>query len=205
MTFDPSILRVMAVTDGLHGTPDRLVDRVVAAVLGGATCLQVRLKGTPARMVADVTRELVRRVRVPVIVNDRFDIALAAGAAGVHLGADDISVAEVRRATPPSFIVGASVGCDAEVINAEFADYVGIGPVYGTHSKSDAGTAIGVAEFARLAALTGKPAVGIGGVTVETARAILDAGGVGIAVIGAIFASPNPGLAATELLHELSR
>ena len=94
---------------------------------------------------------------MPVIVNDRFDLALAAGAAGVHLGPDDVPVVDVRRVTPPEFIIGASVGCDAEIANSELADYVGIGPLYETSSKRDAGNAIGIAEFARLARATGKP------------------------------------------------
>lgn len=161
--------------------------------------MQIRLKETPARTVVDVTRAVLARVAVPVLVNDRFDVALAGGAHGVHLGADDVPVADVRRVAPPGFLIGASVGYDAEVANAAEADYVGIGPVFATASKADAGHAIGIAGFARLAAATGKPAVGVGGITAETARAIIDAGGVGVAVIGAIFGAPDPERAARQM------
>ena len=203
MPFDPAVLRVMAITDGLSGGLDDLVDRAVAAVAGGqgATCVQVRLKGETDYVVMTVTQMLVKRLgaTVPVLVNDRFDIALAAGAAGVHLGADDIPVATVRSVTPPGFVIGTSVGCDAEVANAALADYAGIGPIYVTGSKDDAGAALGVAEFARLAALVTKPVVGIGGITSDTAEAIIEAGGAGVAVIGAIFSVPDPAQAALAL------
>jgi thiamine-phosphate pyrophosphorylase len=190
----------MAITDGRI---DALVDRVAAAVDGGATCVQVRLKHEPARIVAALTRAIVARVSVPVLVNDRFDIALAAEAAGVHVGADDISVSAVRRVVPPGFIIGTSVGCDAEVANAAEADYVGIGPVYATGSKHDAGDAIGLDEFTRLGIATGKPAIGVGGITVSNARAVLDAGGAGIAVIGAIFDAADSRAAAAALYRAI--
>jgi thiamine-phosphate pyrophosphorylase len=135
----------MAITDALRDDQDDLVDRVAAAVSGGATCVQVRLKDAAPRTIVEVTRAVVIRVDVPVFVNDRFDVALAAGAAGVHLGGDDLPVADVRRITPPWFVIGASVGGDAEVANAKLADYVGIGPVYGTDSKTDAGEALSLA------------------------------------------------------------
>jgi thiamine-phosphate pyrophosphorylase len=198
------MLRLMAITDGVRDGIDALTARVAAAVRGGATCVQIRLKGESARLVAAATRAIVAAVPVPVLVNDRFDIALAASAAGVHVGADDIAVDDVRRITPPGFVIGTSVGADQEIANAAAADFVGIGPVYPTGSKDDAGTAIGVAEFARLATLTGKPAVGIGGVTSETAAAILRAGGAGVAVIGAIFGSADCMASARTLLRALS-
>jgi thiamine-phosphate pyrophosphorylase len=193
MGFDVKMLRVMAITDGA-------VERVVAAVRGGATCVQVRMKDAPARVVVEVTREIVRQVTVPVLVNDRFDVALAAGAAGVHVGADDVAVADVRSVVPPGFIIGTSVGCEAEVGNAALADFVGIGPVFETGSKHDAGAAIGVEEFARLMRATGKPAIGVGGITAVNAGAIIEAGGVGVAAIGAIFGSGDPYERAQALL-----
>jgi thiamine-phosphate pyrophosphorylase len=189
----------MAITDSLRDGHDALLDRVRAAEGGGATCIQVRLKDEPARVVTDVTRAIIRAVRIPVLVNDRFDIALAAGAAGVHLGADDVPAGMVRQHTPPSFIIGVSVGCDAELANAEHADFVGIGPVFGTGSKSDAGAAIGVAELTRLARAAGKPAVGIGGITAQSAGDVIRGGAHGVAVISAIFAAPDPQTATTAI------
>lgn len=203
--FNPSILRVMAITGAAPQAnrydADRydrnFIDRIVAAANGGATSLQIRFKQTPARLIAEITRAVIERVDVPVLVNDRFDVALAAGAAGVHTGTEDIAVADIRRLVPPGFIIGTSVGCDDEIPNSALADYVGIGPVYETPTKADAGPAIGSAELSRLARATGKPTIAIGGITTGTATALLtpnviDAGVQGIAVVGAIYSAAVP-------------
>jgi thiamine-phosphate pyrophosphorylase len=190
--LDPRILRLVAITDDTEDSRATLVERAAAAVRGGATSVQVRLKGATPREVVDVARRIVTTVAVPVIVNDRADIALAAGAAGVHVGEADLPVAAVRRFAPAEFIIGASLGGDAELPNAKLADYVGIGPIYGTDSKGDAGTAIGVDGFKRLAALCDLPAVAIGGISAMTARQLIDAGAAGIAVINAIFRGDDP-------------
>ncbi|MBA3343580.1 MAG: thiamine phosphate synthase [Gemmatimonadaceae bacterium] len=197
--IDVRILRLIAITDNVRDGQAGLVARASAAVEGGATCVQLRLKDVSARDLVGVARELVRAVAVPVIVNDRADVAIAAGAAGVHLGADDMPVSNVRLIAPPGFFIGASVGCDAEVPYAVGADYVGIGPVFATVSKDDAGVAIGVREFSRLATATGLPAVGIGGITMDVARLVIDAGGAGIAAISPIFGATDPKEAARAL------
>jgi thiamine-phosphate diphosphorylase len=146
-----------------------------------------------------LARELVRAVGVPVIVNDRADVAIAAGAAGVHLGIDDLPVNAIRSFAPPEFIIGASVGSVDELLNARGADYAGIGPVFATGSKLDAGGAIGVAEFARLAVATGLPAVAIGGITAANARQVMNAGAAGVATIASVFGATDPRAAAAEL------
>ena len=161
--------------------------------------IQLRLKDVDARDLVRIARGLVEAVPAPVIVNDRADIALAAGAAGVHVGVDDIPAAALRRVVPADFIIGASVGSDDEVKWSAGADYVGIGPVYATSSKPDAGQAIGIAEFARLAKLTGLPAVAIGGIDATNCQATLGGGAYGIAVIRAIFSAPDPEAAARVL------
>jgi thiamine-phosphate pyrophosphorylase len=189
-------LRLVAITDDLRDGADGLRARAVAAVTGGATMVQVRLKDADARTLAEVTRALVTALPVPVLVNDRFDVALAAGAAGVHLGADDLPVADVRRCVPPGFVIGASYGSDAERAGTLGADYVGIGPVHATATKGDAGAAIGIDGLARLRAQVALPCVGIGGITPATARAVLDAGADGIAVVSALFGAPDPAAAA---------
>ena len=95
--------------------------------------IQLRLKEESARSLVEVARSIQAMVPdVPLVVNDRADVALAAGAAGVHVGVDDLAPALLRRVVPPGFIIGASVGSDDEVARAAGADYVGIGPVYGT-------------------------------------------------------------------------
>jgi len=202
--IDTSWLRLIAITDNVRDGQSGLIARASAAVQGGATCVQLRLKDVAARDLVGVARELIRTVNVPVIVNDRADVAIAAGAAGVHLGADDVPVSAARSIAPPGFLIGASVGCDAEAPLAEGADYVGVGPVFATRSKN-AGTPIGLGEFRRLAQLTGLPAIAIGGITPENARSAIDAGAVGIAVISSIFGVNDPLAAAQALASAIGR
>jgi thiamine-phosphate pyrophosphorylase len=202
---DPQILRLVAITDDAEDRRATLVDRVAAAVRGGATSVQVRLKAAAPREVVEITRAIVARVPVPVIVNDRADIALAAGAAGVHVGEADLPVTAIRRFAPAGFIVGASLGSDAELANAKEADYVGIGPVYGSDSKSDAGNAIGVNGFERLKALIDHPAVAVGGITADRAMQIVVHGAVGVAVINAIFSAADPEQATREIASAIGK
>jgi thiamine-phosphate pyrophosphorylase len=202
---DPRALRLVAITDDLRDGVDGLVARAAAAARGGATMVQLRLKDESARTLVEVARALVAALSVPVIVNDRADVALAAGAAGVHLGADDVPVSAIRRVAPASFTIGASVGSEEEVPRGRDADYVGIGPLYATTSKSDAGTAIGVEGFRALARACAQPALAIGGLTVENAGAVIGAGAAGIAVIRAIFAAPDPESAARALRTAIER
>jgi thiamine-phosphate pyrophosphorylase len=197
--IDPAAIRLIAITDHIRDGQTGLIARAAAAARGGATCIQLRLKDVSARDLVGVARELVRAVGVPVIVNDRADVAIAAGAAGVHLGADDVPPLAIRRFAPAEFIVGVSVGSDAEVTNSLGADYAGIGPFFATGSKADAGVPIGPEGFARLTAATGLPAVAIGGVTAENASIAIRSGATGIAVIAGVFASSDPAEAARRL------
>lgn len=190
--LDPKILRLVAITDDAEDQRSSLVERVAAAVRGGATSVQVRLKSAAPREVVEVTRRIMSKVDVPVIVNDRADIALAAGAAGVHVGEADLPVSAIRRFAPQGFIIGASLGNNAELANAKDADYVGIGPVFSSESKGDAGNAIGVDGFKRLAALVELPAIAVGGITFDRALQITVAGAAGVAVINAIFKADDP-------------
>lgn len=203
--LDPRILRLVAITDDAEDRRATLVDRVAAAVRGGATSVQVRLKSAPPREVVEITRAIIAKVSVPVIVNDRADIAMAAGAGGVHVGEADLPVAAIRRFAPPNFIIGASLGSDAEVANAKDADYVGIGPVFGSESKSDAGNAIGVNGFERLKALVDHPAVAVGGITADRAMQIVVHGAAGVAVINAIFSAEDPEQATREIASAIGK
>jgi thiamine-phosphate pyrophosphorylase len=198
-------LRLVVITDDTRDGLDGLVARATASVRGGATMIQVRLKYADARTLTEVTRALVAAVPVPVLVNDRADVALAAGAAGVHVGPSDVPVSAIRAMAPAGFIIGASLGGDDEAENARAADYVGIGPVFATGSKTDAGVAIGTTEFARLLAVGGRPAVGIGGITADTAAAVVAAGGAGVAVIAAVMRATSPEDAARALREAMDR
>jgi thiamine-phosphate diphosphorylase len=108
-------------------------------------------------------------------------------------------VGAVRKFAPEGFIIGTSVGNDNERDASRGADYVGIGPVFSTGSKKDAGSAIGIAEFKRLAVATGLPAVGIGGINASNARAVIDAGAAGIAAIASVMGASDPLAAAREM------
>lgn len=197
--IDTSAIRLIAITDHIRDGQPGLIARAAAAARGGATCIQLRLKDVSARDLVGVARELVRAVGVPVIVNDRADVAIAAGAAGVHLGADDVPATAIRRIAPADFIIGVSVGRDSEVEASVGADYVGIGPFFKTGSKSDAGPPIGAEGFARLAAASRLPAVAVGGVTAENAALAIAAGAAGVAVIGGVFGSSDPAQAARRV------
>ncbi|HEY7877431.1 MAG TPA: thiamine phosphate synthase [Gemmatimonadaceae bacterium] len=199
--FAPECLRLVAITDGLHSGTSELVDRAGAAVRGGATMIQLRLKDADARTLMEVSRRLLSVLpnTVPLVVNDRADVAIAAGAAGVHVGPDDLSPGAIRRIAPPGFIIGASVGTDHEVPAAGKADYVGVGPVFPTDSKLDAGDAIGTARFGELATRCGRPAVAIGGIDATNAALAIAAGAAGVAVIRAVFGATDPEDAARAL------
>jgi thiamine-phosphate pyrophosphorylase len=196
---DRSMLRLVAITDDALEARAHIIERTALAVRGGATCVQLRLKNATPREVVDMARRLIAAVTVPVIVNDRADIALAAGAAGVHVGEADLPVVAIRRFAPKGFVIGASLGGDRELENARDADYVGIGPLFSSGSKRDAGDAIGLEGFKRLAALCELPAIAIGGITPERVPQIMAAGAAGVAAINAIFKGSDPE-GATRLL-----
>ena len=194
----PDCLRLIAITDDLRDGVDGLRARAAGAVRGGATMIQLRLKDLDPRDLLVVARALVS-LPVPVIVNDRADVALAAGAAGAHIGIGDVPAHALRRVAPAGFIIGASVSGDDEAASCAGADYVGIGPVFPTTTRADATAALGLAEFTRLAQRAGIPAVAIGGINSSNYRQALGAGASGVAVIRAIFAAVDPERAAREL------
>jgi len=177
------------------------------AVEGGATMLQVRAKREPAGDVADLTRRIIAAAAgLPVIVNDRLDIAIATGAAGCHLGQDDFPIAEALRFAPPGFWLGGSAGTPEEARRAAAsgAHYLGIGPIAATGSKADAGAAIGSEGFRTVhAAAPDLPAVAIGGVTAAHVPSLLAAGAAGIAVIRAVVSARDPAAATRALRSAL--
>jgi thiamine-phosphate pyrophosphorylase len=177
----------MLVTDDRLLAGRDLVEVCQAAERGGVTVVQLRLKkATPAELVAQL-RRLKARLEVPVLVNDRMDVALAGGADGVHLGPDDVPVSLARKEAPNGFIIGASVGTTQELANGEAADYWGVGPYRETGTKAEAGEALGSKGLRQFVALAGsKPCVAIGGVKPEDVGEILGCGAAGIAVVSGI-------------------
>jgi thiamine-phosphate pyrophosphorylase len=182
-----ALVRLMLVTDDALVRGRDLVQLARGAQRGGVTSFQLRLKQAAARELADLTRALVSALDIPVLVNDRLDVALAAGAAGVHLGPDDVPLELARRLVPDNFIIGASVGSEAEARTAGKADYWGIGPWRSSATKGDAGAPLGAAGFERLVQLAeGKPCIAIGAVRPEDVSAVLSSGGAGVAVVSGI-------------------
>jgi thiamine-phosphate pyrophosphorylase len=202
-------LRLMVITDPalLEGRDGVAVCQ--RAVQGGATIVQVRAKGVAPAQVVAFARTLVGALAVPVIVNDRVDVALAAGAAGAHLGQDDVPLDALRPHLPAGFLLGISVGspAEAERVRGWAADYWSVGPCFATGTKPDAGAALGPAGFAALAsrAPPGTPVIGIGGVTAAGAAALVRTGAAGVAVIAAVLGAPDPERAAREIRHAMER
>jgi thiamine-phosphate pyrophosphorylase len=201
-------LRLMVITDPVLLKGRDAVEVLRQAVAGGATMVQVRWKdGMPAEIL-ELTRALVAALPVPVLVNDRADIALAAGAAGAHLGWDDPPLDALRPHLPAGFILGLSVGSADEAARAPAtADYWSVGPCFATPTKGDAGAPLGPDGFAARARLApdGVPVIGIGGITAQNAGSVIGAGARGVAVIGAVMDSANPEAAAHELDLALGR
>jgi thiamine-phosphate pyrophosphorylase len=180
-------LRLLLVTDDEALAGRDLVEAAREAVAGGATAVQLRLKRASARELAEAGRVLLGALAVPVFVNDRLDVALAIGAAGVHLGPDDLPAAAARRVAPAGFWIGASVGTPDEVAGGEAADYWGIGPFRVTSTKRDAGAALGGAGLAAMVARAGaRPCVAIGGIRPDDVREAIGAGAAGVAVVSGI-------------------
>jgi thiamine-phosphate pyrophosphorylase len=199
-----ALVRLMLVTDDRLVRGRDLVQLALSAQRGGVSSVQVRLKEREARELAELVRSLVAQLEIPTLVNDRPDIALAAGAAGVHLGPDDVPVALVRAIAPPGFIIGASVGNETEAALGAEADYWGVGPWRKTATKGDAGRALAKEGFRRIVELApAKPCIAIGSVRPDDVTAVLAAGGSGVAVASGILGADDIEVAAREYRRNL--
>jgi thiamine-phosphate pyrophosphorylase len=192
------------VTDrGLCG--DRPLEDVVRLALqGGITSVQLREKALGTRaFVAQAFRlkALLAEAHIPLIINDRVDVALAVGAEGVHVGQDDLPCELVRRLMGPAAIVGLSVETweDVERAQDQPVDYLGVSPIFETPSKTDTRGAWGLAGLARIRAYSRHPLVAIGGLNLTNIAQAVRAGAQGIAVVSAICAAPDPMRAAASL------
>lgn len=195
--FDPEVLRLVAITDSLRDGMGGLAERAAAAVRGGATMVHLRLQNESPRTLVEVARALRSAVPgVPLLVNDRADVALASDADGVHVGSDGLSPAALRRVVPARFVIGSSLGVDDDAERVAGADYVGVGPVF---SAGGASEMLGVARLAELCQRCRLPVVAIGGITPGNAGAVLAAGAHGVAVISALVGAADPMAAARAL------
>lgn len=200
----PFDLRLYLITDRDLAAGRPLEDVVAAAVRGGVTAVQLREKrlATAAFIETAVRlKSLLAPSRVPLLINDRVDVALASGADGVHLGQSDAPPEEARRILGPDAIIGLSVENPAQAVAAanRGADYLGVGPIFPTPTKGDAGPAWGPEGLRCLRAATALPLAAIGGLNAANAAAVLAAGADGLAVVSAIMAASDPEAAAREL------
>ncbi|MFI7744195.1 thiamine phosphate synthase [Kocuria rhizosphaericola] len=208
--IDPAALSLHLVTDSVLSAPRTVPDVVAAAVRGGATMVQVREKDAPVRELVALLTAVAERVgrQVPVLVDDRADVYLAARAAGapvagVHVGQSDLPVALARRICGPDAVLGLSAATAEELdaasaLPAGTVDYLGVGAVRATRTKPDHPAPLGLEGFARAAARATLPCLAIGGVRVEDAPALRAAGAAGLAVVSGICAHPDPTAAAAR-------
>ena len=179
------------------------------AVGGGVTMVQLREKeGTTRAFIAEarLLKDLLFGTGVPLIINDRLDVALAVGAEGLHLGQQDMTIADARRLAGAEMLIGISAECfeDALRAEAEGADYIGISPVFATSTKKDAAMPLGLAGVRRIRSAVNLPLVGIGGISLDNAAEVLQAGADGVAVVSAIVSAPCPRTAAAVLKARLA-
>jgi len=175
-----------------------------AALAGGADTVQLRDKGAAAQNLCAAAAEiqpLARKFGAVFIVNDRVDVALVAGADGAHVGPDDLPARDARRILARPALLGVSCSTPEEARRAakDGADYVGVGPIFPTPTKPDAGEAIGLERLAAVVAAAGIPVVAIGGIDHENVAAVIGAGAAGAAVIAAVVAAPDMAAAARAL------
>jgi thiamine-phosphate pyrophosphorylase len=198
--------RLHVLTDARGGRA--ALDAVSAAVAAGAPVIQVRQKGCTDRALYDFAARVVEICAASAttcIVNDRVDVALAVGAAGTHLGADDLPVAAVRRLAGPDHLIGGTARNpdQARKLVAAGADYLGVGPAHVTTTKSGLPDPIGPAGVAAVAGAVDVPVIAIGGVTAERVAELRAAGAWGVAVVGAVSGASDPAAATRRLLQEL--
>ena len=197
--------------EGLYFVTDRglcgerpIADVVIQAIRGGATCVQLREKSAATRAFVEEAlkiKELMAPFRVPLIINDRLDVALAVGADGVHVGQDDMPYEIARKLMGPKAIIGLSVETWEDVERAQGldVDYLGVSPVFATPTKTDTKEPWGREGLARIRAFSRHPLVGIGGLNASNAEAVVMAGADSVAVVSAICAAPDPFTASREL------
>ena len=202
------LLLYLVLDPDLCGGPEGMVRTARLAAESGATVVQLRAPNWKKRQWLATARELksvLKPFGVPLIINDHIDIALAVDADGVHVGQDDLPVAEVRRLIGPDKWLGLSVTNAEQLAEVPYGsvDYLGIGPVYHTGTKSDAAPVVGVPAFAELVAASRLPVVAIGGIQASNCQSLMQAGAKGVAVVSAICGQVDPARATKVLLEKL--
>jgi thiamine-phosphate pyrophosphorylase len=183
---------------------------VRAAVRGGATCVQLRDKTCSTReFIAEAlaVRDFLKSRGIPLIINDRVDIALAVGADGVHLGQSDMPLSTARSILGGSKIIGISAESIRDAVAAEGggADYLGVSPIFATPTKTDTAAPLGLEGLRAIRREVQLPLVAIGGLNAGNAAAVIAAGADGLAVVSAIVAADEPELAAREMVRHIAQ
>ncbi len=204
MTYPSIDYSLYLVTDRDLSRGRSTLSIVTEAVAGGVSCVQLREKCGSTRMFMEEARAIkgvLAAKKIPLIINDRVDVALAVGASGVHLGQSDMPIADARRLLPSGSIIGISVESLEDAVRAERAgaDYIGVSPVFATPTKEDTAPPLGLEGVRRIREAVGIPIVGIGGISSANGREVIDAGAHGIAVVSAIVSADDPRLAAQAL------
>jgi thiamine-phosphate pyrophosphorylase len=207
--FDEKYLVLYLCTDRSLALGRPLAELIEAAVAGGVTLVQLREKEMNTRAFFEAAlamRALTKRLRVPLVINDRVDIALAAGADGVHLGSSDMPVAAARKLVGERLFIGATARSVKAALAAKTAgaDYLGVGAMFPTGTKSNTVT-IGPGALREIKEATGLPIVGIGGVNARNAGSVIEAGATGVAVVSAILSQPDVGAAAFAIRTAVGR
>jgi len=180
-----------------------------ACLAGGARILQLRDKAGSSAAFLALADRLAQRVRASdalLVVNDRADIARLSGASGVHVGQDDLDIADVRRIVGPAAVVGISTHDEAQIDAALETDatYVAVGPIFGTATKDTGYSARGL-DLIRYAANRGKPIVAIGGITLDRVQNVLEARAAGLAVISDLLTTGDPEARTRDFITRLNR
>ncbi|VFQ44939.1 thiamine phosphate synthase [Desulfoluna butyratoxydans] len=196
------------VTDRSLSRGRSTLEVVRSAVSGGVTCVQLREKEASTRTFIEEARAikvLLDDKGIPLIINDRVDVALAVGAAGVHLGQSDMHIRDARRLLPPEALIGISAESLEDALAAERggADYIGVSPVFATPTKTDTALPLGLDGVRKIRSAVGIPVVGIGGIGLANAAEVMMAGADGIAVVSAIVAADDPQKAAKALKKKI--
>lgn len=203
-------LRLYLVTDRALAGGREIEDIVRESVEGGATMVQLREKDIDTRDFIELALRLKKVLApygVPLIINDRVDVALASDADGVHIGQSDMPYSMARRLLGPDRIIGLSVEnfSQIEEANSLDVDYIGVSPVFATPTKTDTAAPFGLEGLRRAVEMSVHPTVAIGGMNASTAADVIATGTDGIAVVSAIVCAASPRKASEELLEIISK
>lgn len=204
-------LSLYLVTDRALSLGRQTLNIVAAAIRGGVTCVQLREKNCSTREFIEEARAIKALLQnsgaaVPLIINDRVDVAMAIGADGVHLGQTDMGLVDARRLLGKTMLIGISAESVEDALRAERdgADYLGISPVFATPTKTDTAPPLGLAGIRAIRAAVTLPLVGIGGIHQKNAADVLRAGTDGVAVVSAIVSAACPRSAAASLKQQIN-